>query len=169
MRRDVLALLAAGAAVLPSLAAAGPSPEQRYPLPEARRTARLMADVYLHAVLTAHEMYVREPGQPAAVTWGKQVARKVQARGWPRARIYEASGKPLNPENTADPFDRRAAGAFRAGKSTHEEATADAYRFSIPIRATDATCISCHARNRVGDLLGGLTLTVPLTRGSERR
>jgi hypothetical protein len=163
----VLAFASAGpllAAARPEPAPARPAPV-RVPLPEARRLVELMDDIYHAGVLTTHQMYVQEPGLPAAVTWAKQVIGKVKARGWPEARIFAATDRPLNPDNNpVDPFERAAIAAFRAGKPNLEKVEGDALRYASPIRVVDRSCLTCHVRNREGDLLGGVSYRVLLER-----
>ncbi len=127
-------------------------------LAEARRTVRLMNDIYVTAVLTTSKMYVQEPGTAAAVTWGKQVIREVNSRGGPQARIFTTADRPLNPENGAiDAFEREAGAAFVKGEAALEKVSSGRYRFAVPLRITDKSCLTCHVRNRVGDLLGGVS------------
>lgn len=158
---------AAGAGVLAasgSGSAGGSVETVRVSLPEARRMVRLMDDIYMTGVLTTHQMYVQEPGVPAAVTWGKQVLQKVKSRGWPEARIFDASGRPLNPENRpAAGFETEAASAFLKGGGIQEKETRDALFYATPIRVSDRSCITCHVRAKPGDVLGGVSYRVLLT------
>ena len=150
-------------------AAGGTSPARqpepvRVSLPEARRMVRLMDDIYRIGVLTTHGMYVREPGVPAAITWGKQVLAQVNAQGWPQARIFAVSDRPLNPDNNPrDAFERDAIQAFKAGKSRLEQQEAGVLHYASEIRIADKSCLTCHVRNKEGDLLGGVSFRAVLT------
>lgn len=138
-------------------------PSVRLELAEARRTVHMMNDIYVTGVLTAHEMYVREPGNPAAVTWGKQVIRQIRAKGWPDAHIFDVTGRPLNPDNNPrDAFEKAAGAAFKSGRPALEKVESRVFRYATPIRITDASCLSCHVRNKVGDLLGGISFAAEL-------
>ena len=155
--------------LLPARGSAGASdppparPPLRMGLEEARRTTRLMNDIYVIGVLTAHEMYVREPGNPAAVSWGKQVIRQVRAKGWPEAHIFDTTGRPLNPDNNPqDPFEREAGAEFKRGKSSVEKVDGRLYRYATSLRIADQSCLGCHVRNKVGDLLGGISFKIEL-------
>jgi hypothetical protein len=149
-------LLAVAVAAAPSRPA-GPDTQPRS-LEEAKRMVRMMDTIYVTGVLTTHRMYAHEPGTAAAVAWGKQVVKEVNARGWPKARIFAATNHPLNPDNApADDFERAAAAAFVSGKSTLEKVAGARYRYATPIRVTEQSCLSCHVRNKVGDLLGGVS------------
>lgn len=137
----------------------GPAPQARpLSLDEARRTVRLMNDIYTTGVLTTHKMYASEPGTAAAITWGKQVIREMNTKGWPRARVFGTTDRMLNPENQpADAFEREAGAAFGKGKDAVEKITGSTYRWATPIRITEASCLSCHVRNKLGDLIGGIS------------
>jgi hypothetical protein len=167
-RRRLCYALAAGLAVW-SIAsarlapAADPVATPVYSVEEGRRLIRMMNDIYLAGVLTTHSMYVQEPGVPAAVTWAKQIFAKVRGKGWPEAHIFATHDRPLNPDNTPDgPFERNAVRAFQGGKPGIEMLDGQTLRFATPIHITDASCMKCHVRNRVGDLVGGVSYRVPV-------
>jgi hypothetical protein len=144
-----------------SLAAAQQPPPKRpepLPLDEAKRMVRMMDDIYKAGVLTTHRMYVQDPGTAAAVTWAKQVIAEVQRKGWPEARIFASTDRPLNPENrVSDAFEREALEAFRQGKTVFEKVEPGQLRFASDIRVTEKSCLTCHVRNKEGDLLGGVS------------
>ena len=166
-RRVTPALLAAVTAALLAVGVAGaaqtaqkPPAKQPEPLPleEARRMVRMMDDIYAAAVLNTHRMYVQDPGTAAAVTWAKQVMKDLRGRGWPDARIFTSTDRPLNPENKlADEFEREALQAFRQGKSAFEKIEGGVFRYASELRVTDKSCLMCHVRNKEGDLLGGVS------------
>ncbi len=173
MRNARLAVAVAGGVALPALlfttvlagnpATAAPPAPVRLELEEARRTVRLMNDIYVTGVLVTHDMYVKDPGNPAAVSWGKQVIRQIRAKGWPDAHIFDTTGRPLNPENNPqNPFEKAAVAAFKSGKSSYEEVSAESYRYATSIRMTDESCLTCHVRAKVGDLVGGISYLAPL-------
>jgi len=76
--------------------------------------------------------------------------------------------KPVNPGTVPDSFEKRALEAFEKQGALEvievvEDADGRAVRFMAPLRVTDS-CLSCHARHgyRVGDIRGGLSITVPI-------
>jgi len=162
--RPLLPLLAVALLALPvaSLRAADPPPTPQQPVTaaEARKLTRMMDDIYVAAVLTTHRMYAREPGTAAAVAWGKQVIRQVNRKGWPEARIFGAPERILNPDNLpATDFEKAALAAFRSGKKSFEQTAGGRYRYATAIPVTEASCLSCHVKNKEGDLLGGVAYT----------
>jgi hypothetical protein len=155
LRAGVLATLAL--ITLPALARGAPpstpTPPLRLPLPEARRTVRMMDDIYKAGVISTHRMYVQDPGTASAVAWAKQVLKEVKAKGWPETRIFTTSERPMNPENrAADPFERDAGLAFNQGKASFERVEGGVLRYATPVRATEKSC-----------LLGGLSYRALLT------
>jgi hypothetical protein len=138
---------------------------QTVSLAEGRRLVRMMNDIYINGVLTTHSMYVHDAGVPSAVTWAKQVLRKVEAKGWPKAHIFDATDRPLNPENNPrDAFEKEAVNVFKTGKAELEKTTGSTLRFAVPVRVPDESCITCHVRAKVGDLLGGVSYSVPMSK-----
>lgn len=144
--------------------AAEPPKPQPLPLAEARRQVRMMNDIYLNGVLTTHSMYVHDAGTASAVSWAKQVIRKVEAKGWPKAHIFDATNRPLNPENNpVDAFEKDAITQFKGGKAELEKTVGKTLRFAVPVRVPDESCLTCHVRAKVGDLLGGVSYSAPLS------
>jgi hypothetical protein len=125
-----------------------------------------MDDIYISGVLAAHKMYVRDPGVPSAIAWAKQVFRGVHGKNWPEARIFDGTGRPLNPENDpVDRFERDAITAFRSGKRSLERVEGNALRYASVIRVSDEGCIKCHVRAKPDDLLGGVSYRALFTPG----
>ena len=155
-------------AVATALSSPGTTAETAKPQPvsvaEGRRLVRMMNDIYINGVLTTHSMYVHDAGTASAVSWAKQVIRKVEAKGWPKAHIFDATGRPLNPENNPqDDFEKLAVTTFRGGKPELEKTIGKSLRFAVPVRVPDESCITCHVRAKVGDLLGGVSYAVPVS------
>lgn len=163
----VLIVLALGTMAAVGVRAAPETPPSgpiRVPLAEGRRMVRMMDDIYRTGVMTAHRMYVQEPGVPAAVTWGKQVIRQINGKGWPEARIFDATGRPLNPENRpADQFERDAIAELRKGAPTVERVREGELRYASGISVVEKSCLACHVRSREGDLLGGVSYRLALS------
>ncbi len=141
----------------------------RVSLDEARRQVRMMNDIYLAGVMTTHRMYVQEPGVPSAVAWGKQVIRQVTSHGWPEARIFSTTDRPLNPENElAGAFEQAAVSAFKRGEASLERVEGETLRFAVPIKISEKSCLSCHVRDKIGDLIGGVAYRGFLQSGAAR-
>jgi len=78
--------------------------------------------------------------------------------------------KPLRPENTPDAWERKALEAFEKGAREYSEVIREngkpVLRYMGAFRVEPA-CLSCHAHQgyRVGDVRGGISVTVPVGSG----
>lgn len=90
------------------------------------------------------------------------MTRKLQENSAsPDISFHIASLRPtMNPDNTPDAWEEQ---ALRRSKVKPEDVFAlsgDQYRFMAPLIASSA-CLSCHVNNQVGDILGGLSVSIP--------
>lgn len=94
------------------------------------------------------------------------------------AELYGVQGRlvsttPLNPENEADAWEEEAIEAFKGGAREYAEITVEHgvehYRLIRPMVA-NKRCLKCHAIQgyEVGDVLGGVGITVPMAPYHER-
>jgi len=89
-------------------------------------------------------------------------------------RGHITSLKPLNPENAPDPWEAEALRAFEKGvKEVYEVRVMEGHEYLRLIRPfiTGNECLKCHAVQgyRVGDVRGGVSVSVPLAQFSESR
>ena len=83
-------------------------------------------------------------------------------------RFKLTSARPLNPSNTADPWETTALRDFESGITERMTMTAREsgreFRFMAPLK-TETACLSCHAAQgyRVGDIRGGISVSIPMT------
>lgn len=101
---------------------------------------------------------------PAYMT--RQLSELARTRGG--VEFHITSLKPLRPANTPDPWEREALNAFEYGHkewiSLMDTETVQArIRYMAPLRVAPP-CMSCHAAQgyQVGDIRGGISVTVPL-------
>jgi PAS domain S-box-containing protein len=101
---------------------------------------------------------------PAYMT--RQVYELAQASGLPRGHL--TSLKPLRPENTPDPWEKKALEAFEHGVDEVSEVVSidgqPAMRLMRPFRI-DLSCLTCHEEQgyKVGDIRGGISVSVPMS------
>lgn len=136
----------------------------------ARRTVKMLDDVYKTAVVLITEKYVKDedsfPAGSAAVAWFAAIKKK----GWHEVRILDATGKPYNDANTArDAFDRDAIKKLKAGKTFVEKViTRKGRRYlraATPIPVVSKKCVMCHehyAQAKKGEPIGLLSYEVPM-------
>ncbi len=78
------------------------------------------------------------------------------------------SQNPMNPSNTPkDNFENEAIRAIMSGAESYarrdEVNGVPTFRRATVDKATSTACLSCHTNNQVGDVLGMLSLSVPMT------
>jgi len=136
-------------------------------LEHARKTVRMLDDVYKTYIVLITEEYVDDPSVLPAATLSKRVFKSMNKKGWHKARLLDATGTPFNPENNPkDEFERDAINAMISGKTYFEKIEKidgkDHLRAVTSVHAVMKGCISCHPSSRVGDLLGGIAYIIPL-------
>ncbi len=133
----------------------------------ARREVRMLDDLYKTAVVLVNDNYVQDESSFAAGEWARQVFTAMKEKGWHHARLVDATGKPLNDENKpADAFEAKAVKSLLAGESYLDEVeTRDGKRYlraMTLVPAVNQKCVICHNDNKVGDVLGGISYTLPI-------
>ena len=109
-------------------------------------------------------------GNPRAVPLPDTAARQITEEG-SKTGLYSArriSAAPINPANVAkDVFETEALDAILSGADSfsriEKSQAIRTYRRATPDFARDETCIACHAGKQVGDVLGVLSVSIPMT------
>ena len=136
-------------------------------LEHARKTVRMLDDLYKTYIVLITQEYVDDPSVLPAATLSKRVFESMNKKGWHKARLLDATGTPFNPENNPrDEFERDAIKAMLAGKTYFEKIEKiegkDHLRAVTSVHAIMKGCISCHPDRKFGDLLGGIAYSIPL-------
>jgi hypothetical protein len=178
MRRSLLmALSLAAAATLPLLSSSHRSAAQDKQKAEdpaavarARKTVRMLDDVYKTAIVLITDKYVYSkkdyPAGRAAVNWFKAITKN----GSHEIRLIDASGEPYSEHNVAkDDFDKEGIRQMKLGKDFYEQVVhkdGKAYlRAMTPVPVVMEKCIMCHANYKSakkGEAIGALTYMVPI-------
>lgn len=136
----------------------------------ARKTVRMLDDVYKTAVVLITDKYVHSkkdyPAGRAAVNWFKAISDK----GWHEVRIIDATGEPYSDNNVAkDDFDKEGIRQLKAGKTFYDavvQKDGKSYLRAItPIPVVMDKCIMCHENYRTmkkGEPIGALTYKIPI-------
>lgn len=136
----------------------------------ARKTVRMLDDVYKTAIVLITDKYVNDkkdyPAGRAAVHWFKAISDK----GWHEVRIIDASGEPYSEANVAqDDFDKEGIRQLKAGKSFHDQIVTEKgktyLRAMTPVPVVMDKCVMCHANYKTakkGEPIGALTYKMPL-------
>jgi len=136
-------------------------------LEHARKTVRMLDDLYKTYIVLITQEYVDDPSVLPAATLSKRVFKSMTKKGWYKTRLLDATGTPFNPENNPrDEFERDAIKAMIAGKTYFEKIEKiegkDHLRAVTSVHAIMKGCISCHPDRKFGDLLGGIAYSIPL-------
>lgn len=106
---------------------------------------------------------------PAMIT--RELATYAQRDGLGFFRV--TSLKPINPENRPDEFEKKALTRFSKGTEEvidvdQDDKMGKVVRFVAPLLVT-TSCLGCHARHgyTVGDIRGGLSITIPINWAQE--
>ena len=133
----------------------------------ARKTVKLLDDLYKTFIELITEEYVNNPALLSAATLSKRVFKVMEEKGWHKARLLDATGTPFNPDNNPrDQFERNAINAFVWGNAyieRVEKIEGEYYlRAATSVTAVTEGCTICHHGKKVGDLLGAISYTIPL-------
>jgi hypothetical protein len=136
-------------------------------LEHARKTVRMLDDLYKTYIVLITEEYVDDPSVLPAATLSKRVFKSMNKKGWHNARLLDATGTPFNPENNPrDAFERDAINAMISGRTYFEKIEKiegkDHLRAVTSVHAVMKGCISCHPSSKIGDLLGGIAYNIAL-------
>jgi methyl-accepting chemotaxis protein len=116
------------------------------------------------AVVQAHADNLRAIPLPDTAT--REIGEELNKRGLFNMRLI--SRNPLNPVNSGrDGFENDAIAAIMNGVESlarvEEMSGVPTYRRATPDRANTVACLGCHAGARLGDVLGVLTVSIPMT------
>lgn len=136
-------------------------------LERARREVRLLDDIYKTAIVLVTTHYVEDNDETPAGEAFKVLFKSMEEKGWHEVRLLDASGEPVNPDNSPqDDFERKAVAALKSGKAGYEErATVEGkeyLRSATPIPVVMEKCTLCHENYRGKGVIGALAYTLPL-------
>jgi Protein of unknown function (DUF3365) len=136
-------------------------------LNRARREVKLLDDIYKTAIVLITKHYVEEDSDLPAGEAFKVLFAGMKEKGWHEVRLLDATGEPLNVENSPqDPFEKNAITALLAGKPYYEEQAAiegkRLLRAATPLPIVMDKCTMCHSNYRDQKVIGALGYTLPL-------
>jgi methyl-accepting chemotaxis protein len=102
---------------------------------------------------------------PLPATATREISEELNKSGVFSARLISMA--PLNPSNSAkDGFENDALKAIMSGADSYARVEdsngTTTYRRATPDKANAAACLSCHAGKQLGDVLGVLTVGIPM-------
>lgn len=135
-----------------------------------RETVKMLDDIYKTAVVLITTHYVNDEDDLPAGTAAIALFEAVGKKGSHQVRLLDASGEPIDDENTAkDEFEKAAVKELKAGNSWHEEVVEkDGKRYlraATPIPVVLEKCVMCHENYKAvkkGEPIGALSYTIPI-------
>ncbi len=136
----------------------------------ARKTVKMLDDVYKTAVVLITDKYVHDEDDFPAGSAAIALFDAINKKGWHEVRLLDATGEPYDDDNVArDAFDKKAIKQLKAGKAFVDEVeTKDGKRFlraATPIPVVMKKCVMCHAHYaeaKEGEPIGLLSYTIPI-------
>jgi hypothetical protein len=136
----------------------------------ARKTVKMLDDVYKTTVVLITDKYVNDEDDFPAGSAAIALFDAINKKGWHEVRLLDATGDPYDDKNVArDDFDRSAIKQLKEGKSFVEKIeTRDGKRVlraATPVPVVMEKCIMCHAHYadvKKGEPIGLLSYTMPI-------
>jgi Protein of unknown function (DUF3365) len=132
----------------------------------ARQHVKMLDDLYKTAVVGITATYVDKQDDTPAAAVAKKVFEAMHKKGYHKARLVDASGKPKSKDNEAvTEFEKKAVAAMKDGKTFIEECAEaggkKVYRAATIVPAVMKQCTQCH-KVKEGELLGTLVYEVEI-------
>jgi len=149
---------------------AGKAKADQAAVERARKTVRMLDDVYKNTVVLITDKYVHDKKDYPAGRAAIRLFKAISDKGWHEVRLIDASGEPYNPANVAkDAFDKDGIAALKNGKDFYDKVVMKDgkphLRAITPVPVVMDKCIMCHENYRSvgkGVPIGALTYTVPI-------
>jgi hypothetical protein len=164
-RKGILLFAVATCAVSLAITFAASSagePKDDAAVARARREVKLLDDVYKAAVVLITEHYVNGPTDLAAGEAAVALFAAMKEKGWHEAALVDATGEPINPENSPrDEFERKAIEKISGGAAYYDEVVEHdgkrTLRAATIVPVVMEKCVMCHKGYKVGDTLGAIS------------
>ncbi len=155
----------AGATLL--VAADAEKPTSGLTLKQARREVRLLDDLYKTVIVYINDVYVEDENSVAAGETARDLFAAMKAKGWHEARLVDATGKPLNDENTPqNDFEKTAIQRIKKGETYYEAVVEEGgkkyLRAATLVPVVNEKCVLCHPGNKVGGVIGAISYKIRL-------
>jgi hypothetical protein len=147
------------------------APEKDDPaVARARKTVRMLDDVYKTAVVLITDKYVHDEADFPAGSAAIALFSAIEKKGWHSVRLIDVSGEPYDPENVAkSDFEKNAVKAMKAGKDYFEEIVErDGKPVLLAATAVPVVmdkCVMCHPNYKnaaKGAAIGSLVYSLPI-------
>jgi Protein of unknown function (DUF3365) len=132
-----------------------------------RAQIQMLDDLYKNFVVAITATYVGAEENVPAAKVAMKVFQAMHKKGWHKARLIDASGKPVRQANLPKtPFEKEAVAQLKKGKTYYEEIASEngqsVLRAATIVPVVMKQCITCHQNKKVGDLIGAIVYEVPI-------
>ncbi len=154
-----LLVAASGASLALSARGAAPAVTEADPaLERTREQVKMLDDLYKNAVVSITKRYVGAQDKQPAIMVAQDVFGAMKKQGWHSAKLVDATGDPLGPDNAPQTdFEKDAARAMNAGKPYFDRVVGEGedrrLLAATLVPAVMQQCADCHGK-KVGDVLG---------------
>jgi hypothetical protein len=139
-------------------------------LERARKTTKMLDDLYKTAIVVVTETYVASESDIPAATSFKKLFDTMKKSGYHELRLVDATGEPYEPKNApADDFEKAAIKAIKGGKATYEQVAEKdgkrVLRTATAVPVVMKKCILCHPAwedVKPGEAVGAISYIVPI-------
>jgi hypothetical protein len=136
----------------------------------ARKTVRMLDDVYKTTIVLITDRYVNSKKDYPAGRAAKKLFAEISKKGSHEVRLIDATGEPYSAKNVAqDAFDQEGVKQLKAGKASYDQVIhkdgKPYLRAMTPIPVVMAKCAMCHdnyKQAKEGEPIGALTYTLPI-------
>jgi hypothetical protein len=145
----------------------GAKPSDDPALARTREQVKMLDDLYKNAVVSITSRYVEGQGKQPAIMVAQDVFGAMKKQGWHSAKLVDASGEPLNDENSPQTdFEKDAAKAVNSGQPYFERVVGDGndrrLLAATVVPVVMKRCASCHTHKKVGEVLGFIRYDIPV-------
>lgn len=140
-------------------------------LKRARKQVKMLDEIYKTAIVLITKEYVTEKSNVPAGEAFQLLFAAMKKGGYHEVRLLDATGEPINPDNSPqDAFEKAAIAALLKGKPGYEEVIEKEgkkyLRSATPIPVVLDKCIMCHEHYQQAkekkQIIGSLGYTIPI-------
>jgi hypothetical protein len=133
----------------------------------ARAQVKMLDDLYKNAVVSITKTYVDVQDDRPAIMVAKEIFGAMQKQGWHSARLVDATGDPMNEDNSPQTdFEKEASRLIRSGKPYYDQVVGQGEERRLlaatVVPVVMKKCATCHAGKKMGEVLGFLRYDVPI-------
>lgn len=139
-------------------------------LARARKSVRMLDDLYKTVVVLVTEHYVLDESSFAAGSAAVALFDAMKEKGWHEVRLVDATNQPIEDKNApADAFEKTAIAKLTSGGTYIEEVVErdgkHYLRAATPVPVVSQKCIMCHSHYedvKPGGAIGALSYTLEI-------